>query len=1512
MRVGRKAAASWRILLSVLTWTAAVHAKDEPTIKVTTTKHPPINLNYFEDSDVILYHDVSERNIYRTEDAGVTWNKIKDIPDDKVALFTMHEFDKNRAYVITEGKEHYKTTDRGKTWEKFDSVVDTSYFQGADILHFHASDPDRVIFGGMECAGIFCEEVAMYTTDNFKTKAKPLRANIVGCWWAKSSAMFTTGKDDLDKQRILCITRDSFSPLKSDQRLFISDNYFEKIDNKVQEFEPNMDTTKGVPGVINLAVVKKYLMVATSSLNTDEMALFVTDDTLKWHRAMFPAAHGHKINQEAYTVLESTNYSIQVDVVNTGTSNPMGVMFTSNSNGTYFIENIEHTNRNSKGHVDFEKVTGVQGIFIVNTVKNWEEVEKNHRAEKEVVTKITFDDGRNFHDLKAGDDKIHLHSVTDLDNVGRVFSSPAPGFVLGIGNTGKSLKKFGEGDLYVSDDAGVTWKKALDGPHKYEFGDQGSVLVAVKDSNKEDVSEVSYSLDHGETWKKTSFPDDLRIKPELLTTTQDSTSLKFLLVGRTGAGDTPNFHLIALDFEGLHERTCKDDDMEDWHARPDDDGKPTCLMGHKQTYRRRKKKADCFIKQEFKDPVPVTEDCECTDADFECDYNFIRNGDKCDKAGPIVAPDGACKNDKPDTTFKGSSGWRLIPGNTCKRKSGAQKDDLVDRKCSDTTTRPSVPADGKVKASQHVFETKMNDFEKIYLERGETNKDADETIIVRPVEYGRDGSMSVDKRIWRTKDHGKTWDRILEDENIRGIYPHYYFKDAVFFTTDSKKVIYTIDHAEHFHHFDAPSEPGSGNPLSFHPDKKDWLIWVGKKCEKVDGKEQCWKEASISRDRGDNWKTALRYVTKCEFTGNSAYKFRDMRQIVCLANKREDNEKDNPKVIVSSKDFFDEDKQYHQSDVKDFATMAEFIVVAAEDKAKDGLQALASLDGVTYAQAHFPVNFKVSRQNAYTVLDSSTHAVNLFVATETAEGRRYGSIIKSNSNGTSYVMSAPGVNCNDDYYVDFEKIGGLEGVALINTVANRGKHSEPKKIQTQISHNDGAQWTFLPPPQKDVKGDNYKCSSREGDEKCALHLHHYTERADKKKTFSAATAVGLMFANGNVGESLTAIKDADTFMTTDAGITWQNVKKGAWTWQYGDQGSIVVLVQRASREHPVKTNMLSYTLDEGKTWKDFTFTEKEVTVLDITTLRSGASRNFLIWCKSGDGEMFSVNVDFTGLADRPCKNDENGDSDYYTWSPKHPLQADNCLFGHVSKYLRKKDDRNCYNDGRVDHLYQLQNCTCTRADFECDYNFELDNHKQCSLVEGKSPISSEQWCKENPDAVEYFQPTGYRRIPLTTCVGGQELDKQSQAHPCAGKEEEFERRRGTSGIAIFFAVVIPIGLAAAVGWWVYHNWNDKFGQIRLGESPSLDGDAPWVKYPVIALSAVVAVVSALPLVASAVWRSATSAYERVSGGSRGSWLSGRGNRRFTTRDSFARGRGDYAIVDDDEGELLGDDSDEEV
>ncbi|KAI1079421.1 Oligoxyloglucan reducing end-specific cellobiohydrolase [Whalleya microplaca] len=1513
-RASRAIASTWPIVLllvTLLSTASTVSAKGNPTIVVTEFENPPANLNYFKGSDVVLFQEAYGRTVWRSTDAGATWSQADGIDHSKAVALVMHEYEPDRAYILTSGNVHWKTHDRGETWTTFFTDAYTSDFTETigRWMTFHAEDPDKIMFTGMECEGFFCEELVMYTTDGFETDAKFLRGRTQGCWWAKSSQLFTTGQEDLNKQRILCIIRGGIFSPQEDNRLLISDNYFKAdgADGVIQEFEPDLNGDSAVQGIVSIVEVKKYLLAAVTSRNTAEMALYVTGDTLKWHRAIFP--HDHQLLEASYTVLESTNYSIQIDVrTSRRMSRPMGTLLTSNSNGTYFTRNVEHTNRNLDAYVDFEKVTGIQGIFLVNQVDNWKEVEQDDE-EKKVKTKITFDDGRTFESVKTGDEKIHLHSVTELNNVGPVFSSPAPGLVMGNGNEGSHLKGYWESHLYVSDDAGRTWIKGPKGPHKYEFGDQGSILLAVRDSEEDDVKEIKYSLDHGQNWESTKLPDGLSVSPWTLTTTQDSTSLKFLFTARKGSRESPNgYYVISIDFEGLHENTCKESDMEDWFARVDDEGNPSCVMGHTQKYHRRRKTAECFIKQKFKDPVPDSDPCECTAADFECDFNFVRDGDGCKPASAIPAPEGACKSDNSEETFMGSSGWRLIPGNECKRTKGDQKDDQKEWKCSDAKNPPNAPGSDKIEHIQWPFEGDFDLFDKHYLERGELDTGDGETIIARPYK-----AISHEAgHIFITNDHGKNWTKakLPGDESVYAIVTHPYVKDMAFFLTKEAKVYYTLDRGRHFDFFtprDPPDRSLSIPPLAFHPDRKDWFIWHGKKCHD----KECYLEASLSTDRGDSWETLKRYVEKCEFTGSSAYKFRNTTQIVCLARTREDKDDNNPLQLLYSDEFPKYKMSVALDNVSNFATMAEFIVVATENQTEKTLNAFASVNGKDYAPAHFPYNFEVPHSNAYTVLDSSTHAVNLFVATTTKQdNRQYGSILKSNSNGTSFVLSAAGVNCDDSYYVDFEKMLGLEGVVLVNTVANRDSDSGSKRLQTRISHNDGAEWTFLPPPERDLDGQKFSCYSKTGDESCALHIHGYTERADHRKTYSSESAVGIMFGIGNIGPALEDSKNADTFMTTDAGLSWKMVKKGAWTWSFGDQGSILVL---AKRNTPTKS--VSYSLDRGDTWNDYAFSDKEVIITDITTLRSGSSRNFILWGRDG-AKLFTVNLDFSGVMSGPCKDDDDREkSDYELWSPQHPLQPNGCLFGHKNYYLRKKKDRKCYSDHKLQRLYSSENCECTRQDFECDYNFEMDNHGQCTLVDGLKPLDPEQTCKENPDEVEYYEPSGFRRIPLTTCRGGDEADKILTPHPCPGHEEEFEKVHGVSGVVIFFAVVIPVAFASFVGWWVYRNWQGKFGQIRLGEQ-GFNDESPWVKYPVIAISAVVAVVGALPLLAESVWRSISSAFNKVrsrrDGGGNYSWLGRSSQRRFTTRDSFARGRADYAIVDEDEGELLGEDSDEEV
>lgn len=1244
----------------------------------------------------------------------------------------------------------------------------------------------------------------MYTTDGFATDAKLLREDNSGCHWAKSTDLFTTGDADMDQNRILCVAKGRYSSWRTDYRLVVSDNFF-KGENS--EFEPELEPGRTVQGIINMAVIKKYLITAATAEGTDEMALYVSDNAIEWHRAEFP--HDHKLTEEAYTILEGTNYSIQVDVMTSRALNPMGVLFSSNSNGTYFTRNIEHTNRNPFGRVDFEKMAGIQGIVLVNTVENWEDVELKF-APKDIKSQISFDDGRTFQPLRAGDDDLHLHSVTDLSNSGRVFSSPAPGLVMGIGNTGKKLRDYEEGDLYVSDDAGLTWRKALSGPHKYEFGDQGSVLVAIKD---EFTDEISYSLNHGKDWNSVKLP--AKVAPIQLTTTPDSSSLKFLLEAvDDGPIDEKKNYIMVIDFEDMHEGQCKDKDMEQWYARVDEDGKPSCIMGHTQSFRRRKADSDCFIKKEFEPAQAISEPCECTDADFECDYNFVRSADRteCKQAGDLIIPAGECKAFGPDDTFKASSGWRLIPGNDCKRTSGKQKDDPVDRKCSEVAS----PASGDISNAQTIF--KGDNFRnKVYLERSGVSTGNDETVILR----------TSSRHVFISHDHGKTWKEILEDEGIEQIYQHPYFNDVVYFVTSSTKVFYSMDRGENIRHFDAPYPPNNERHpvMSFHPKNKDWIIWIGAK--DCDSEEGCHSVASLTKDRGDDdWPILQRYVRKCQFLNEAENQKRDDHIIYCEVNQRESKEPDNPWQLVSSDNFFQEAPTVHFKDIIDFATMSEFVVVATRDAEHDTLKVDASVDGITFADAKFPHGFDVPHQRAYTVLDSSSHAVFLHVTTNTETGFEFGTILKSNSNGTSYVVSLDAVNRDSYGFVDFEKIAGLEGVAMANIVLNsEGNGQDGKALKTVITHNDGAEWDYLPIPT----GKKFDCGGSL--QECSLNIHGYTERSDKSHTFSSASAIGLVLGVGNVGLALTPYSNGDTFISTDAGITWKFVKEGPYMWQFGDQGSIIVIVKDRQ-----PTNVVYYSLDEGDTWAEYKFSDDEVTVGDISTVPSDTSRNFLIWGRNTDDKLVTINLDFSGLTDKQCELNENDveGGDYYLWQPKHPKQQDGCLFGHVSEYHRKRTTSDCYNGRLIPHLHNIaRNCSCTRQDYEwlviclnlanmianivnSNYNFQRQLDGSCQLVAGLEPKDPSEVCKLNPDQDFYYDTTPYRRIPLTTCQGGREFDVNTE-HPCPGKEDEFNKRRGISGWTILFAILVPIGAAGFAGYWVWTNWNKRFGQIRLGE-----------------------------------------------------------------------------------------------
>lgn len=95
--------------------------------------------------------------------------------------------------------------------------------------------------------------------------------------------------------------------------------------------------------------------------------------------------------------------------------------------------------------------------------------------------------------------------------------------------------------------------------------------------------------------------------------------------------------------------------------------------------------------------------------------------------------------------------------------------------------------------------------------------------------------------------------------------------------------------------------------------------------------------------------------------------------------------------------------------------------------------------------------------SAYTILESVTDSIFLHVTTNPRPQSAWGNLFKSNSNGTNFAFSLEYANRNERGYVDFEKMIGLEGIALMNIVSNptEAAVTGAKKLQSRITYNDG-------------------------------------------------------------------------------------------------------------------------------------------------------------------------------------------------------------------------------------------------------------------------------------------------------------------------------------------------------------------------------------------------------------------------------------------------------------------------
>ena len=66
---------------------------------------------------------------------------------------------------------------------------------------------------------------------------------------------------------------------------------------------------------------------------------------------------------------------------------------------------------------------------------------------------------------------------------------------------------------------------------------------------------------------------------------------------------------------------------------------------------------------------------------------------------------------------------------------------------------------------------------------------------------------------------------------------------------------------------------------------------------------------------------------------------------------------------------------------------------------------------------------------------------------------------------------------------------------------------------------------------------------------------------------------------GSIGDYLKPYEECDTFLSVDAGTTWQMIHPDAHKYEFGDSGSVMVII---NDEEP--TEEVYYSMDFGQTW----------------------------------------------------------------------------------------------------------------------------------------------------------------------------------------------------------------------------------------------------------------------------------------------------------------------------------------
>jgi hypothetical protein len=360
------------------------------------------------------------------------------------------------------------------------------------------------------------------------------------------------------------------------------------------------------------------------------------------------------------------------------------------------------------GDAEWQAVSGIDGAFIANRVvvergSNLDKTERSFGAqEKDLDDDLANDrtaqesnlDGNDGEEATAQDQttmKPHFFTRTylslDLGSIWQPLKAPekglsgetlpgceagpsssscllhlarwessfaAPGLILATGNTGVRLSdNLDHHSVFLSRDAGISWKQVLEGSHELVMLGHGDMFVAVPHKSP---GTLLYSTDNGLQWTTVAIAaKDKGFEIEGIYTHPSHTDFRAFVALSSEARS--GIVLASLDLRDALPQDCKllnnpgafDSDFEKWS--PSDaledahaSRRPVCILGARTSYIRRKPDHTCKTGSTKLAPLDLRKDipCDCTAADWACDVGFHRTSytadATCELLGGSPAP----------------------------------------------------------------------------------------------------------------------------------------------------------------------------------------------------------------------------------------------------------------------------------------------------------------------------------------------------------------------------------------------------------------------------------------------------------------------------------------------------------------------------------------------------------------------------------------------------------------------------------------------------------------------------------------------------------------------------------------------------------------------------------------------------------------------------------------------------------------------------------------------------------